>query len=48
MQRETAGEARDMQDGDVRFSAIEGEAVTTRRLTSATWPWRNIIVELKD
>ena len=41
------GEARDMQDGEVRFNAVEGEAVH-EAFNAGDGPWRNIIVELKD
>ncbi len=41
------GEARDMQDGEVRFSALEGEAVH-EAFNVGAGPWRNIVVELKD
>ena len=40
-------EASDMQDGDVRFSEVEGEAIHEAFNVGAE-PWRNIIVELKD
>lgn len=41
------GEPRDMKDGDVRFNAIEGEAVH-EAFNAGAGPWRNVIVELKS
>ena len=41
------GEAREMKDGDVRFSEVEGEAVH-EAFNVGEGLWRNIIVELKD
>ena len=41
------GEARDMKDGEVRFSEIKGEAVH-EAFNIGEGPWRNIVVELKD
>jgi beta-alanine degradation protein BauB len=42
----TADPPREMADGDVRFRAVDGEAVHTARNVGST-PWRNIVVELK-
>jgi beta-alanine degradation protein BauB len=42
----TADPPREMADGDVRFRAVEGEAVHAARNVGTT-PWRNIVVELK-
>ncbi len=40
-------EPRKMQDGDVRFRKVEGEAVH-EAVNVGSKPWRNIVVELKD
>ena len=40
-------EARDMKDGEVRFNALDGEAVH-EAFNMGDTPWRNIVVELKD
>ena len=42
------GEAHKMEDGEVRFRAIEGgEAAIHEAINAGDAPWRNIVVELK-
>lgn len=38
---------REMQDGDVRFRAVDGESVHAA-VNVGKAPWRNIVVELKE
>jgi hypothetical protein len=38
---------RGMQDGDVRFRAVEGENVH-EAVNVGDGPWRNIVIELKE
>jgi quercetin dioxygenase-like cupin family protein len=40
------GEARDMEDGDVRWRDVDGEDIH-EAINVGNEPWRNIIVELK-
>ncbi|MBT3606278.1 MAG: hypothetical protein HOE48_08860 [Candidatus Latescibacteria bacterium] len=42
----TKGEPRPMQDGEVRWNNVEGEAIHAA-INAGDTPWRNIIVELK-
>ena len=42
------GEARDRQDGEVVFNALEGGGAVHGACNVGAGPWRNIIVELKD
>ncbi len=42
----TKGEPRPMKDGDVRWNAVNGEAIHAA-INAGNKPWRNIIVELK-
>ena len=42
------GKARDRQDGEVVFNALDGEDAVHEALNVGVGPWRNIIVELKD
>ena len=42
------GEARDRQDGEVVFNALEGGDAVHEAFNVGAGPWRNIIVELKD
>ena len=42
------GEARDRQDGEVVFNALEGGVAVHEAFNVGAGPWRNIIVELKD
>ena len=42
------GKARDRQDGEGGFNALDGEDAVHEALNVGVGPWRNIIVELKD
>ena len=42
----TKGEPRVMQDGDVRWNNVNGQAIHAA-INAGDKPWRNIIVELK-
>ena len=44
----TRGKARNRQDGEVVFNALDGEDAVHEALNVGVGPWRNIIVELKD
>jgi quercetin dioxygenase-like cupin family protein len=39
--------AREMQDGEVHFRAVDGEAVHDA-VNAGTGPWRNIVIELLE